>query len=48
MAHSTGLHMHEGFHISKQFKLIAVLQRLVGYLDDDSVVAPFGSPSQEC
>ncbi len=29
-------------------KLIAVLQRLVGYLDDDYVVAPFVSPSQEC
>ncbi len=40
--------MPEGIHISRQFKLIAVLQRLVGYLDDDSVVAPFGSPSQEC
>ena len=48
MKQSTGLHIHEGFHISRQFKLIAVLQRLGGYMDDDSVVAPFGSTSQEC
>ena len=40
--------MHEGFHISRQFKLIAVLQMLVGYLNDDYVVVPCSGPSQDC